>query len=289
MDFTGKPPTSSPFPGPDGAPAERDLSALALPDAERGFAAGWANRRNLLTLAGLGALFLLWELGARLTHNIAVASPAEAFSALGRLLVSRSFHENFWISLWRILAGVGIGGTIGFVLGVGAGIRPELRWFLEPFRWTAMSIPPISLLVLVMLFFGLDTPMVIVFASILLSPIIYINTVKGMELVDRELEELARVCRFPLLMRVRHLYAPALTAPLLAGMAQVLSGGVRVVVLAELVGSGRGVGAAIHSANSNLNMPVLYAWIFLSVGIVAVFEWLLLRPLQNHLLRWNRP
>ncbi|MFP4580700.1 MAG: ABC transporter permease [Candidatus Sumerlaeia bacterium] len=246
-------------------------------------------RRNIGVFIGLVLLFGIWAVGAHISGHIAMASPSETFRALGKLVLSPSFHEHFWISLMRIMVSIAAAGAIGFALGIAAGLNDDIHNILEPLRWTAMSIPPVSLLVLAMLFMGAGTQMVVVFAGIILSPIIYINTVKGMQLVDRDMIEVARLYRFPLLMRIVHLYIPAVAAPLLAGMVQVVCSGVRVVILAELVGTSEGIGAEIQAANINLNMPVLYAWIFLSVAIVAGFEYLLLRPLQNHLLKWNRP
>ena len=85
------------------------------------------------------------------------------------------------------------------------------------------------------------------------------------------------------------MYIPALGAPLAAGMIQVVCSGVRGVVLAELMGAGRGMGAALSDAGTNLDIPTLFAWSLLSVLLVAVFEYLVLRPVQHYMERWNRP
>jgi len=247
------------------------------------------SRRKIFTFLGLLLLVMVWQIASMIAGRLAVAAPLETFRALLGLVSSGEFQRHFWISLRRILAGILIGGMAGFVLGILAGLKKEVRHLLEPLRWTAMSIPPVTVLVLAMLMLGLGSVMVVFVASVLLAPIIYINTVKGMDLVDRRLVELAGIYRFPVWMRIRHVYIPALGAPLAAGMIQVVCSGVRVVVLAELMGAGRGMGAALSDAGTNLDIPTLFAWILLSVLLVAVFEYLVLRPVQHYMERWNRP
>ena len=250
---------------------------------------GGGKSSGLYVAAGILFVLLLWQGLSLLAGDLAIAPPAAAFKALFRMMGTPVFQRHFLTSVWRILLAIFLGGLAGFSLGIIAGLNRRLYLFLEPLRWTLMSVPPVTILVLAMLWLGLGGRMVVTFASLLLSPVIYVNTVKGMRLVEKSLVEMSAFYRFSLTMRLRHVYIPALTAPLLAGMAQVVCGGVRVIVLAEVLGAGLGMGAAIADASSGLDTPVLFAWIFVSVCFVAVIEYLILRPLQARMLRWNQP
>lgn len=247
--------------------------------------------RRALPWTALGVLLLLglWQLAAAFADSLALASPLDTLSALARMGARPEFYRDFLVSFARILAGVALGGGAGFLLGIAAGLSRPLRQTLEPFRWLAMSVPPITVLVLIMLWLGMGTGMVVAMTGFLLAPIIYVNTVKGMDLVDRDLLQMARCYRFPPAMLLGHVYVPALAAPLLAGMVQVLSNGVRVVILAEVLGAHDGIGHAVAVANTNLEVAEVYAWVLVAVALVGGFEYLLLRPVQTRMLRWREP
>ena len=238
----------------------------------------------------LGCVLILgiWQIASIFTHNIAIASPMETLKALLILAGTPDFYRHFLISLERILLGIFIGGLIGFCLGIFAGLYEDIRNLLEPVRWVAMSIPPITVLVVVMLWLGMGTKMVISMAAFLLAPIIYVNTVAGMQLVDKNLVNLAKVYKFSFGSRIVNLYIPALTAPLIAGMVQIVCSGIRVVVLAEVMGSVDGIGAAVAESGNSLEIPVLFAWVLLCVLLVAFFQYLLLSPIEKYLLKWKR-
>jgi NitT/TauT family transport system permease protein len=152
-----------------------------------------------------------------------------------------------------------------------------------------MSIPPVIVVVLAMLWFGLGSTMVIFITMLMMAPGMYVNTLKGMQLVDRSLVEMTHVYRFGHWMRLRHLYLPALTAPLTAALLIATAGGVRLVVMAEVLGAESGAGYALANARSTFDSGQLYAWVLLVLLLVAALEFALLQPLQRRLTQWQEP
>ena len=118
-------------------------------------------------------------------------------------------------------------------------------------------------------------------------PNVYINTVKGIEMVDLELTEVAKLYRFSIFRLIKDVYTPAIVGPLSAAVVLVTCQGARVVVMAELLGANDGIGYALGVTRSNLEIPQLFAWVLTSLAIVAVFEFVLFRPVQNHFMRWK--
>ena len=194
---------------------------------------------------------------------------------------------SFAITLGRVALAVRLGGAVGLTLGIAAGLCPPLRWILEPLRWVSMSIPPITVVVVALLWLGMGTPLVVTFAAIMLAPIVYVNTVKGFDLIDNSLVEMTRVYRFPFFLRLRKLYIPALAAPLSAAAIQIVCNAVRVTLLAEVMGDTHGMGARIDAAGKMLDIPTLFAWILLAVIIVGILETAMLTPLQRRFVKWN--
>jgi NitT/TauT family transport system permease protein len=252
------------------------------------------NRPVLLTrdtfFTALGFLLLLagWQLLAVFTHDILLASPARAVAALWEVLGSAYFEAHFSVTLERIFWGILLGGASGFVLGTAAGLNRDIKNIFKPFRWIMLSISPVVIVVLAMLWFGMGSTMVVFITTVLILPIVYVNTVKGIEMVDDTLVEMAQVYRFSLFMRIQDLYLPAIVGPLSAALVLVICMGVRVVLLAEIMGANDGIGYALGTCRANLETPQLFAWILVSLGIVSILEFCLLRPIENHFRRWQR-
>jgi NitT/TauT family transport system permease protein len=88
-------------------------------------------------------------------------------------------------------------------------------------------------------------------------------------------------------LRLRHLYIPALTAPLSAALLIAVNGGIRLVVMAEVLGADSGVGHALANARATFDSTELYAWVLLILAFVGVLELALIQPLQRTLGRWQ--
>lgn len=240
-------------------------------------------------LAVFGVLLLLagWQAVALWLGPILMATPLATARALLQLLRSDGFWRDAGISLLRIGAGVSLACLAGLTLGLLAGLSARLRGLLEPLRWLLMSVPAVVVVLLAMLWFGLGSAMVIFLALLMLAPPIYVNVVKGMLAVDRQLLEMAAVYRFTPWQRLRRIYLPAIGAPLSAALLTATCGGVRLVVMAEVLGADSGAGFALSNARSTFDSGVLYAWVLLILLLVALLEWALLQPLQRRLNRWR--
>src|SRR5690606_32685685 len=156
-------------------------------------------------VAGVLLILLWWRICAMFLGPLLMASPIETARAIPRLMMSGHFLNDAGASLLRVAIGVSVGCSIGFTLGVLAAHSPRLRGLLEPLRWLLMAIPPVVVVVLAMLWFGLGSGMVIFMTVLMMVPGMYVNTVKGMLQVDRDLIEMSHVYRFGWWRRLRHL------------------------------------------------------------------------------------
>ena len=109
-----------------------------------------------------------------------------------------------------MLLSIGCATLLGLVLGLIAGLGSRVCGALEPLRWLLMATPPVIVVVLAMMWFGMGSTMVVFMTIVVLTPRVYVNTVRGMTLQDPQLLAMANVFRFGLWLRLRHLYIPAL-------------------------------------------------------------------------------
>jgi NitT/TauT family transport system permease protein len=247
------------------------------------------SRKALLYLIGLALLAGVWQAASLFMPSIIISPPLEAVQALFSMVGDPVFiFDHFLVSLERILTGVLLGSAAGFILGIIAGLFREVKYVLDPLRWLLMSIPAVVVVVVAMLWFGMGSTMVIFISSVFLTPVVYVSAVEGMEELDGDILEMAQVYRFPLLMKIRNIYLPSITAPLCSALVVVVCNGVRVAILAEVMGGNEGIGFRLAYARVNLNIPDVFSCVLLCLILVGVLEFLLLRPLQNYLLRWRK-
>ncbi len=245
------------------------------------------SKQFIFSVLGVLLLLLLWQIASLSMHEIMIASPLQAFSALWTMLFKVNFWEACGVTAQRISLGIVLGSLIGFVLGVIAGLNENIKNLLEPTRWMIMSISPVIVVSIAMMWFGMGSEMVVSIASFLLSPIVYVNTIKGIEMIDENIIEMANVYNFSVLQKLRHIYIPALVGPLSAAMTIVITAGMRMIVLAEVLGTNSGIGYEFSFAKTDMNTPEVFAWVIVTLVFVGIAEYLIFKPIENYLLRWR--
>ena len=88
-------------------------------------------------------------------------------------------------------------------------------------------------------------------------------------------------------MRVTDIYLPHIISYLFPAWIVALGSSWRVVVMAELLASSDGVGAALASSRAQLDMPATLAWIGAVVLLLLALEYLLLEPVKREIERWR--
>ncbi len=237
--------------------------------------------------AGICLLVFCWWLVSLVFDEIIIASPVKTISSLGAMMLTPSFWKSVGITFQRFALGLFFGSLIGLVFGLAAGVNEAVRWMLEPFRWILMTVPPAVLVVVSMIWFGMGSVQTVFVTSLLIIPIIYVNTVAGIDAVDQHLVEMAGIYRAPKAMLIRDLYMPGVGGHVLAGLSLSAGMGIRIVVLSELLGAYSGIGYEFALARTNLDSPVLFAWVLVCLVLGGGLEVCILTPMRNHIMKWQ--
>jgi len=247
-------------------------------------------RGNRPVLYGLGVLVLLvgWQVTSLFYPAVILPSPNETATALVGLARSGQLFHEVGITLVRILIAFGISSFVGIVLGIAAGLRPGLHAFLKPAVDLAMSAPPISWLVIVLVWFGTGWITPVFTAVVVATPVVFSNAYQGIRSVDQDLIDMAHIFRGGGKTILEDVYLPSLAPYLFAGLNVAGSLAVRVGVMGELLGSDSGVGNALALARIYLETPQVFAWVSVTVFLLALLEGGILRPLQRRSEAWRR-
>jgi NitT/TauT family transport system permease protein len=88
-------------------------------------------------------------------------------------------------------------------------------------------------------------------------------------------------------MKLFDLYLPHVVSYLFPAWITALGTSWKVVVMAELLSSSDGVGAALAVSRSHLDTAATLAWIGAVVGLLLAVEYLLLEPIKREVERWR--
>lgn len=231
---------------------------------------------------------LSWEVGVRLTHT-----PVYLLPAPSRIWMTFWVDPPYYLHALAITLGEALGGLfLGLLAGIGVAIWVTLQPRLESGVMTlallikSMPLAAIAPLLTIWLGFGI-LPKMIITALLTFFPVL-VNTLVGLQSADAEMMDLMRVHRATAWQTLRHLRAwlalPYLFAALRVAAPLSLMG----AVIAEWTGAGSGLGRVMWLAYSNLNLPPLFAAIFV-VSTVSIFIYLLMVWLEHRAMPWRTP
>lgn len=239
-------------------------------------------------LLGIVALLALWEGLSFLFPPVIVPSVEGIFSALGRLVLESSFWGHLYHTIVRALVGFGLSLAIGGVLGVLAGLNRRVYDLIGPVIVVVENVPPIVWVIVAIIWFGLgDVPPVFAIMSVGI-PIIAVNVAQGIRGLDPSLLEMARAFEVKRGTRLRDLYLPAITGYLFSAVSVGHGLTWRVVVMAEFFGSMSGIGNELNWARFNLETDKAFAYTLVVVILGLGTEYLVVNPLKEWALRWQR-
>ena len=219
---------------------------------------------------------VLWQAGSVLIDNsIIFVGPLDMVMALLVQLPSLGFWKTIAFSFGKISLGFLSAFFLGILLGSGGYRFPLLRELLEPVILLMKSIPVASFVILALIWIG--SKQLSVFISFLVVfPIIYVNTIAGLESTDKKLLEMAQVFRVSTWKRIRFIYVPALLPYLISGCKVALG------IAAEVIGvPSSSIGEKLYMAKIYLSTADLFAWTFVIIVISALFEQLFLYLLKK--------
>lgn len=239
-------------------------------------------------VASLFLLIAAWEGASAVYGALILPDPATVFATLAGLIESGAAWPELAVTARRALTGLALAIAAGSVLGMLAGVSLTASMMARPLVTVLLGTPPIAWLVLAMLWFGASdgTPVFTVFVACF--PVIFVGALQGTRTLDRHLKDMATVFRLPARMKLFDLYLPHVASYLFPAWITALGTAWKVVVMAELLSSADGVGAALAVSRSHLDTAATLAWIGAVVGSLLAVEYLLLEPVKRELERWRK-
>lgn len=257
---------------------------VAAPPASAPPARDAVLHRILLRLAVLVVTVVLWWLLADvvLAANPVVSKmgPADTLQALAGLVVDPSFLDAITVSLWRLLAGLGIAIVIGVPLGILFGSRRTAEDAVNPVVQFLRMTSPLAWAPLAIVLLGAGTGAVIALVALAAVWPIVLGVAAGVRALDPGLRKVARSLGATRWEAFRSTALPALTSPIVGSSRVALGISWVVLVPAEMLGVPNGLGYAILNARDNIDYSGLAATMF-AIGVLGFLLDRILRGLHR--------
>lgn len=225
-------------------------------------------KNKLFSILFLVFLLVLWKVLSAILPSIILPSPTAVFSVVVKLFVSGEVFEPFKITMLRFILGMGLSFVFASVLGVCMGINKKIEAFFMPMINIIQAIPPISWLLLAIVWFGLNGKPTILIVFLSTVSIILINLLEGIRNVDKLLLDMGKCFKLNKAQIILHIIIPSLTSYIESGVNIAIGVGLKLVIMGEVISSSNGVGGEINNARLNLETDKILAW---TVAIVMFY------------------
>jgi len=250
------------------------------------------NSGRFYSILIVAALLILWLISSifQLVEPFYWPSIGATFDRIVKL-ASEGFRnfalwEHVGISVFRVLTGVAIGAAVGIPLGFAMGLSSVARGLFDPIVEFMRPIPPLALIPLIILWFGIDEVakiFLLFLASLFIMTIAARAGVSSVQISKVHAAYTLGASNFQIL---RHVILPNSLPEIFTGLRTSMGVCWGTVVAAELVAADKGVGSMIMIAKNFLQTDTVVIGIII-IGIIGYSIELLMRWLERKLVPWK--
>ncbi|MDR5759209.1 ABC transporter permease [Caballeronia sp. LZ035] len=274
-------------PGARGTPNSLiDLPTRAA--ARRGTQRRAALRSRSLRIGVPVALVVLWQLASslQLVAPETLPPPTVILAALKELIADGELQSAIGVSLVRAATGLVIGGGIGLIAGLFAGLWRVGEEVIDAPLQMLRTIPFIALIPLFITWFGIgEGAKVAVILAATIFPM-YLNTYAGVRGVDPKLLEAASVFGLSGRQVAWRIILPTALPAILVGVRYASAVALLALVVAEQINAQNGIGYILVNANQNQRADIIMAGILVYATLGIVTD-LVMRALEHLALPWR--
>ncbi len=215
-----------------------------------------------------------------------VPTPTQVAARFWNLLTQGTLPLDILMSTGRVFIGVTLGIACAVPVGFVLGWYRNVRTFVDPLLNFFRALPPIALIPLVIVYFGIGEPAKVIilfyasfFAGVIvmyegiaqISPI-YVRVSRTLGATDGEI--------------FRKVIVPLTVPHMLTALRVALGVAWATLVASELIAAQRGLGALIQNASAFFQLDIIYVGI-VCIGLIALCMDLALRALSRRMVAWQ--
>jgi NitT/TauT family transport system permease protein len=247
-----------------------------------------AHERLAIGGGTLLTLLLAWEIFGRsgLVDPLFLSSPTRIAQAGWQLGHDPDFWRDLQISANEFLLGYAGAVAVAVPLGLAVGLSRRLQYMLSPFVDTLNAVPRVTLLPLIVIWFGIGiwSKVAVVFLGAVIP--ILINTQSGVKTSEARFIRVARSFCASRSKVFASIVLPGTVPFIFTGLKYGAGRALLGVVVGELYASTAGLGHLIAEAGNTFQTDVVFfgVLIFMAAGLIVVA---LLDACERHFEKWR--
>lgn len=238
-------------------------------------------------VAPLGLLVWYWVTATELVPAILLPGPGAVWDAAPRVIGANGFWENFRRTASEIVLGFGLGGSIGFGLGLLLGASNRLRRAYLPFLSALQAVPKVILAPLIIAWFGFGLEGKVVQAGIACFYAVFVTTLSGLELAEPESVQLMRSLRATGWQIMRKVKIPSALPAVFGGLQLGATTAIIGAIVSEFVAADSGLGFLMLRYRSSFDTPAVWVLIFVFLAF-GILSYLILWAAERKIVFWRR-
>ena len=248
-----------------------------------------ARRRRLrmdpAPLVSLVAVLAVWQIASAFASDSIVPGLPAVLSTAWEILTGPRL-EDFVTTLARVGIGLASSFVVGAAIGLLAGALPRFGRYVLPVVRFVQGIPALSWVVIAVIWFASVEVRIWFIMLVVTLPGFVLQVYDSYRAIPKELRDMARSFRPGRYALFRELTLPAVTPGIFTAWKVNLGLGIRMVLVAELVGATIGVGAQLLDAQQLFDMTTVIAWTLLLALAVLLFQGLI-EVIEARVLRYR--
>jgi NitT/TauT family transport system permease protein len=232
---------------------------------------------------------LLWEIAARLLleNELLIPPPSSVLRSFWTLLLSGQLKKHFLATLLEFAYGFSAACVIGVLLGYFMGLY---KWFddvMEPWIATLYSIPIITIVPLIIIWFGIGMISKVIVVFKITAVAIILNTAAGIKALDPVWLELAKSLRLNSWETTYKIRLPGALPFIITGMRLGVGRALLGVIVAELMAANAGLGYLLRDSSETWDSPKLFVTVIL-LAVIGLVSFNLIKRLERRIAPWRQ-
>lgn len=245
--------------------------------------------KPVLSVLAISLVLFFWWLvvAIGLVNPALIPPPERVFASFSSMLFAGVLLEHIWASLWRVSQGFGLALMVAVPFGVAMGMFRLVRGMAEPLVELLRPIPPIAVIPLAILWFGIgEFSKVFIIAYGAFFPIL-INTMAGFSQVDPVHVRAAQTLGAKRWHIFRDVVLRSAVPYIVVGARLGMGMAFVVLVAAELIASSEGLGFLINDARYRFRTDEMFLGMF-CIGVLGFILNRMLVRAERYLVSWKR-
>jgi NitT/TauT family transport system permease protein len=243
-------------------------------------------REHQPIIVDLIGVAVLWQISTYFFSPAIVPPLGDIGEAIWKIFSQWSNLVSLLVTSIRVLVSLLLAFVLGTMLGVMMGLFKGVRTYARPLLHMIQGVPALSWVVFAVIWFAQVEVRIAFILLIGTLPAFALYVDSAVQSVNLDLIHLGQAFRASRLQSFTKIIFPAIVPEIMSAWTVNLGNGVRVAVIAELIGSTVGVGFQLLQAQSVFDMAGAVAWTLSLVAVLFVYQGII-SFVESQLLSWR--